>query len=250
MSVRSSIPAMHCHKTIACLLLVPLFIACKKDEARKPPAEPPSPTQPMGNTTAVKAREGAALPSRPTPPNLGDVKALLTEDKLARFVTYQKQLASVSSEAMGMGMSAYQKAGTDQKKLEKAVVADDRFAKIAAASKAALEKSGLTQDEVSKLTTVLTPYYARIYAMSNLFGKPADAKVAEAKGEQPKPGSMEAARLKAQEGRMERLETTRKEFADQYGADALERVKKHEPEFMAINEKMMGAAMSAFGNKK
>jgi hypothetical protein len=205
-------------------------------------------------TPGMPATPGMPTPGMPAGPGMSagptlspaEAKALLTEEKISRFATYQRMMSSVSKDAMGMGMKAIEKGGTDQKKVEKAATSDQRFGKVADANKAALEKSKLSQNDVSKLNQVLSPYYGRIYAMTRMFGKAPDAKPAEA----PAPGSMEAARLKAQEGRELRVETLRKEFGGQYGADALELVRKHEPEFMEITGKMMSGAMGALVDKK
>ncbi len=214
---------------VACLLLVPLF-ACKKESPT--PASTPAAAQPAAQAPAAPP---AAAPG-------DDVKALLTEDKITRFATYQKEISAVTSEAVGAGVAAYQKGGGDQKKFEKAVAADDRTAKIAAASQAALEKSGLSQAEVSRLTSVLTPYYAKAYAMTEMF-KGDDSK-------DKKPGSVEDVMAKVREEQKGKVEAMRKEFAAKYGEDALALVRKHEPEFFALNEKIMGAAMGAFMKKK
>lgn len=181
----------------------------------------------------------AALPSLdPT-----EAKALLTEDKLGRFAAYQKTISSLTGDGMGMGMQARTKTG-----MQGAASADDRSAKLAAARKSALDKSGLTQDEIGKLTQLLTPYYARVRAMERLFGK-----TAATKGEQSQPappaGSMEAARLKAQDDQRAQLEAMRREFAMQYGAKALELVKKHEPELASLDHQTAGAAMGAMAPK-
>jgi hypothetical protein len=236
-------PAMRNLLTTACLVLATLSAACKNEAAKPaaPTAPPAAPAVKPAAPAPSAAPTAAAVPGAAAAPVAADVKALLTEDKVARFATYQKEISAVTAEAVGMGMKAYQKAGADQKKMEKAIAADDRTAKIAAASKAALDKSGLTQDEVTRLSQVLTPYYARAYAMEQMF-KP--------KGTAKKPAGANDIMAKIHEGQMAQLETARKEFSDKYGADALAVVRKHEEEFMAINEKIMGAAMGALGGKK
>jgi hypothetical protein len=227
---------MHNRSMLVCLFLVASF-ACKKNE--------PSKTAVEAMTRKPAAPPPERMTMRPPQPKPEEVKDLLTDDKLKSFLSYQKEIAAATSEAMGMGMSAVAKVGTDPKKLEKEVTKDDRYAKIAAASKAALAKSGLTQDEMVKLTQVLSPYYARVYAAAHFLG----SNPPTAGGEPPKPGSMEAARLKSQEQRLASLETSRKEFGDRYGAAALELVKKYEPEFVEINKKMMAAAFGAMADK-
>jgi hypothetical protein len=238
-------PVMSTRLGMVGLSLILSLSACKKSEPVKLPAAPSALAKP-----AAPVPGAAAMPARPPLPKAADMKPLLTEDKIARFAVYTRAMSANYGLAMDMGLSAFNKAGTDRKKVEKAVTADDRYAQIAAAGKAALEKAGLTYDEMTKLTQVLTPYYAKIFATSRLFGKPTDAKPAAEAAEPPKPGSPEAMRLKRQEERAAQIETWRKEISDQYGTDALETIKKHEPEFLEITEKMMASATGSSGKKK
>jgi hypothetical protein len=224
--------------TPAFLLLVVLPLACKKQEAAEPAASPVPP--PLASAKAPPPRPPFARPARPTGPSPTEVKPLLTEDKVTRFATYQKEISTMTTEAVGVGLSAHRKAGTDPKKLEKAVVADDRSATLAAASQAALKKSGLTQNEVTKLTQVLTPYYSRLYALERMFGRSGGDETPA-----KKPGAIAEAMARVREKRAARAAAVRQEFSERYGEDALALVKQHEPEFFAINEKMMNAAMGA-----
>ena len=174
------------------------------------------------------------------------MKGLLTEDKLTRFATYQTAMLSATSDATRLGLAAYQKGGTDPKKFQNAMAGDDRAAKVAAAAQAALAKSGLTQDEVGKLSRVASAYYARGYVLLDA-GKRAEEvnariETAKAKGKEPSP--VDVAMAKAHADQASRFETVRKEFAARYGQDALTLMQKHEPEFFEINKQMMGAAMS------
>jgi hypothetical protein len=221
-----------------CLFIVASSPACKRNEPDTPAAPAP---RPMGRQSAPQRPSLGMMPMRPPLPKPEEVKGLLTEDKVTRFLTYQKEKLSLGSEAMGPGKT--EKDGPDHNRLEK--TKEDRYAKLAAAAKAALAKSGLTEDEMRKLTQVLSPYYATAYAMRSLPEKPDTANA-----EPPKPGSMEAAMLKGREMRKARLESARKELADRYGADVLELVQKHEPEFMEINKKMMGAAVGVMGGSR
>jgi len=229
----------------ACAFLLLCFAGCKKGEDRKVIAVPPSSVAPAARTP------GATM--RPTAPvvDVEAAKALLTEDKLSRFATYQKEMLSVTSDAVGVGMQAYAKGGTDQKKFQGAMAADDRTNKVAAKSQDALAKSGLTQDEMIKLTHVVTRYYGRAYVLQDAANKLADLrkKIDEAKAKGKEPSVVDTAMEKAYSGQAAQLEATRKEFAAQYGEPALALMQKHEPEFFAINQKMMGAAMGAMMRK-
>lgn len=234
----------HGSKT-ACLFLLLCLAGCKKGEGTKPAAVPPSPASSAGHAPAFVAKLTAAAAE------VEAAKALLTEDKLSRFATYQKEMLSVTGDAVGVGMQAYAKAGTDQKKFQGAVAADDRGAKIESATKAALAKSGLTQDEMMKLTRVATRYYAHAYALQDAADKVGELrkKIAEAKAKGKEPSPVDTAMEKAYSGQADRLETMRKEFAARYGEQALALMQKHEPEFFAINKKMMDSAMGAMKRK-
>jgi hypothetical protein len=231
---------------VACLSLFVLLGACKKDA-------PASPTAPVSPTAARRAPIPPlpAPPARVVGPAPAELTALLTEDKLAHFAAYQKEMLAATADATGLGLAAYQKSGTDSKKFQNAVAADDRAAKVAAVSQAALEKCGLTQDEVSKLNHAVTPYYARLYAMQDALKKAGEvhARIEEAKAKGKEPSPVDTAMDKVYGEQSNRIETMRKDFAAKYGEDGLAVVKKHEPEFMVINEKMMAAAMGGMMRK-
>jgi len=63
---------------------------------------------------------------------------------------------------MGVGMQAIRQGRDRSEEVQGAMAADNRTAKIADASKAALEKSGLTQDEMAKLMRVPPLLRARL----------------------------------------------------------------------------------------
>ena len=231
--------------TTAWVFLLLCFAGCKKGEGPKPAAMPPSPASSAGRGPAFVAKLAAAQADADA------AKALLTEDKLSRFVTYQKEMLSVTGDAVGVGMQAYAKGGTDQKKFQGAMAADDRSGKIVSATKAALEKSGLSQDEMMKLSHVATRYYAQAYAMQDAASKVDELrkKIDEAKAKGKQPSVVDTAMEKAYSAQADRLETLRNEFATQYGPQALALIRKHEPEFFAINKKMMDSAIGAMRRK-
>jgi hypothetical protein len=183
--------------------------------------------------------------------NASDAKALLTEDKLSRFATYQKEMLSVMGDASGMGMAAFQKGGTDPKKFQGAMAADERTAKVAAAGQAALEKSGLTREEAAKLGRIVMPYYMRNYAMQDGVKKAEEvrARIAEAKAHGREPSPVDTAMDKMYGEQLIRIEAARNDLAAQYGEDALVLIKKHGPEFLVISEKIMGAGMKGMMRK-
>jgi hypothetical protein len=234
----------HGSKT-AWLFVLLCFVGCKKGEGSKPAGVPPSPASSAGHAPPFVAKLTAAVAE------VDAEKALLTEDKLSRFATYQKEMLSVTGDAVGIGMQAYAKAGTDQKKFQGAMAADDRGAKIESATKAALAKSGLTQDEMLKLSRVASRYYAHTYALQDAADKVGELrkKIAEAKSKGKEPSPVDTAMEKAYSGQADRLEAVRKDFAARYGAQALAVLQKHEPEFFAMNKKMMDSALGAMRRK-
>jgi hypothetical protein len=231
----------------ACFFVLFCFAGCKKGDEPKPAAVPSPPAAPVArppNPEPHRRPPVAALSPE-------DAKTLLTDDKLSRFATYQKEMLSVTGDTVGVGLQAYAKGGTDQKKFQGAMAADDRSAKIAAANQAALEKSGLTQEEMTKLTHVATRYYAHAYAFREAANKVDELhkKIEDAKASGKQPSVVDVAMEKAYTAQAAQLETVHKEFAAQYGAQTLALMQKHEPEFFAINEKMMGAAIGAMKKK-
>ena len=236
---------MKTRSTTAFLFVLLCFAGCKKGEAPKPAAVPPSPASSARRPPDFVAKLEAAQA------DVDAARALLTEDKLSRFATYQKEMLSVTGDAMGVGMQAYAKAGTDQKKFQGAMAADDRSSKIEAATKAALAKSGLTQEEMMKLTRVATSYYAHAYAMQDAVSKVDELrkKIEEAKAKGKQPSPVDTAMEKAYSGQAARLEKVREDFAGRYGQPALAVIRKHEPEFFAMNKKMMDSALGAMRRK-
>ena len=220
-------PAMSRRLSLIACLLAASILSCKKAE----PPKPAAPAQPMARPTAPLAP--AAAPPRPAMPDEKAAKALLTEDKIARYLVYQNEMLPTTREAMNMGMRAFGKAGTDQKKLVKEATADKGYAKIAEAGRAALAKAGLTESEMTTLARALSPYIASALTAELFARKPKD-QTGKATEAPPNP----------------RLAAARKEFADKYGAEALAVVQKHEAEFIDINRKIMGQAMGAMADKK
>jgi hypothetical protein len=222
--------------TMACLSLFALLVACKKDAIEDNVGV---------SAVGVEHRPVSTLPASPqgfAGLAADEMKDLLTEDKLSRFAVYQTEMLSSTADTTGLSPAFYQKAGTDTKMFQGAN--DEIPAKIAAARQAALAKSGLNYDEVSKLIRVVIPYYARIYAPRDAQTMCAEARkrIEEARSAGKESRPVDGATDKACLEQANRLETQRKEFATRYGEDALTIVKKHERDFLAINQKMMAVA--------
>ena len=129
--------------TFTLVALVIATISCSKGPSESGPA-------PTALETAKAAAPQAAKPVDP--------KTLITDDKISRFIVYQREMNSVVDLAMGLGADALKNASGSQKDLEKAMSKDERAQKIANTQAAALAKSGLTQTEATEITTILSPY--------------------------------------------------------------------------------------------
>jgi hypothetical protein len=105
---------------------------------------------------------------------------------------------------------------------------------------------------MAKLTHVVMRYFGQAYVLNDAAKKVEEyrKKIDEAKASGKQPSAVDVAMEKAYSGQAGQLEKMRKEFATQYGPEALALMQKHEPEFFAINEKMMGAAMGAMMKKR
>ena len=67
-------------------------------------------------------------------------KDLLTDDKLTRYVVYQREMNTVTDLVMGAAMGAFNKSGGSQKGFEKELSKDERIKKIADTEASALAK--------------------------------------------------------------------------------------------------------------
>jgi hypothetical protein len=136
-----------------------------------------------------------------------DPKALISDDKISRFIIYQKEMNSVVDLALSSGADAL-KAGGSQKDMEKALAKDSRAQKIVDTQKSALAKSGLTQMEATEITKVLSPYISGFTI-----------------------------------GDDEMKQKSREEMKSQYGAEALAIFEKHLPELSKLQDEMLQKAL-------
>jgi len=223
---------------LACLPLVLFLGVCKKQE----------PAKPKSGSPALALPPVPPPPAPPPGPGSPEVKELLTEDKLKSFLTYQKEAMAATTDATAAGTAALQKSGTEVKPPGDGVAKDERAAKLAAA----LEKSGLRQDEVAKLGRLLVPYYARIAGMQEMMkrSEAARLRLEEAKRTGQEPNSVDKAMEKALGDQSKRIEAVRAEFASRYGEEGLALLQKHEADFLPIQLKMMSAAMGGMGMRR
>jgi hypothetical protein len=182
--------------TLVLAALVVATVSCSKE---------PSPSG-----TASTAGEAAktAVPETAKPL---DPKTLITDDKIGRFITYQKEMNSVVDLAMSAGAEALRTGGS-QKDMEKALSKDDRARKIADTQASALAKSGLTQMEATEITQVLSPYIAGFTI-----------------------------------GDDEMKNKSREEMKSKYGAEAVAVFEKRLPELSKLQDEMLEKAL---GKKK
>ncbi len=204
-------PAMRQTALLGCLFLLFSVGACRKREAAQPPTPP-----------SALARAPIPPPPPPSPGLSSDeVKQLLTEDKLGRLLTYEKEMAAATAAASR----------------------DEPAAKVEATSQAALAKSGLTQVEVTKLGRLVTPYYARIAGLQEAMRRleAARLRVEEAKSAGREPSLADLAMEKALGDQSKRLETVRREFGTRYGEDRLALLEKHEADLLPVHLQVMSA---------
>ena len=139
-------------------------------------------------------------------------KDLLTDDKLTRYIVYQREMNTVAGLVLGAAGQAFQKSGGNQKGFEKELSQDERTKKIADTEASALSKSGLTRMEAMAIAKVVSTYT---------------------------PG--------ATMGNDEMKKQAREKFTAQYGSAALAVMEKRLPELSRLQDEMLGAAL---GNKK
>lgn len=186
---------------LAILVLAALVVAtvsCSKE---------PSPSSGAAPTAGEAAK--TAVPE--TAKSL-DPKALISDDKISRFVIYQKEMNSVADLAMAAGIDALKDSGGSQKAMEKALAKDGRAQKIVEAQASALSKSGLTQTEANEISNVLTPYIAGFTI-----------------------------------GDDEMKSKSREEMKSKYGPEAVSTLEKHLPELSKLQDELLAKTL---GKKK
>jgi hypothetical protein len=209
--------------------------ACKKHPPVKPAAPAISPRAQQPNPPT------AQLP-RLTPE---EAKALLTEDKISRFATYQKERMRATLDVVRPAPAAPRKGQTAAPQPQGPLSADERRAKLAAARQAALTKSGLSEEELGKLNQLLRPYYARLFHMQLAIKRAektlAELEAAKAKGKGQSDHDHGLPNVKRAQANQ--VTAARKDFAARYGDEALKLVQKHESEFFTINERVFDSGI-------
>lgn len=157
----------------------------------------------------VAAAQKLAQAPLPEAPSLSP-KDLLTDDKLTRYETYQREMNTVADLVMASAGQAFNRSGGNQKGFEKELAKDERIQKIAATEASALSKSGLTRMEAMEVSKLVSSYI---------------------------PGrSMGTDEMKKQ---------ARTDFETKYGKPAVEVMDKHEAELTKLQSEMLGAVMKS-----
>jgi len=191
------------------------------------------------DTTA--SRPAAPSPAPAAPVNR-EARALLSDEKaVAGYAAYQKAMAPYAKEAMEIFASAYQKGGSDARKLEEAARADPRVVAYNQRNDEALAKAGIHHSEVSTFASALTPYLTRVYLARDSVDAAAAAEKKKASG-QPL-GIGDEVALKMGADATEKLKAAREEFVAKYGAAALEAVTRNEPALLEAQDAMMKGAL-------
>jgi hypothetical protein len=187
--------------TVLLAALVLTSISCSRGSA-------PSGSQENAAGAAQQAAPNTAVSS--TEPL--DPKVLITDDKISRYIIYQRETNTVADLVLGMAAQAYKKSNGDQKGFEKEIAQDERTKKIAAVQASAISKSGLGQMEAVEISKIVATFTAGVTMGDDAMKK-----------------------------------TARDDFSSQYGAAALSVMEKHLPELAKLQDEMLGAA---FGKKK
>lgn len=157
---------------------------------------------------AAETAKKLAQTAMPVAPSL-DPKDLLTDDKIGRYIIYQREMNTVTDLVMGSAMGAFAKSGGNQKGFEKELSKDDRAKKIADTQASALAKSGLTTAEAMEIVKLATPFTVGVTI-----------------------------------GDAEMKKKAREEFSAKYGPAATAVMDKHLPELSKLQDEMMGAVFS------
>lgn len=140
-------------------------------------------------------------------------KDLLTDDKLTRYATYQREMNTVAGITMETAGLAFKKSGGSQKGFEKEMAQDPRMLKIAATETSALSKSGLSRQEAAAIGKLVSAYIP-----GRSMGTEEDKKKARA------------------------------DFGAQQGPAALAAIDKHEGELIKLQNEMLASLMKKPAN--
>jgi hypothetical protein len=223
-------PGMARHAFVVILLLGASLGACTRDE-RHP-----------GKSGAVRSSSPVAQPIAPSHHPLGpsseEMKDLLNDETLDRYLAYEKALVAAMGPAGPHVPSGARKDEPKGKKAPEAAAGAGRGSKIVAAEQAALEQSRLGRDQVSKLGRVVSAYYSRAFllvaAIKRAEAVKARNQASKAQGKEPSP--LEAAMGNSLGEQTERLARLRRDYAERYGEATIALFTRHEADFFALAE--------------
>jgi hypothetical protein len=208
------------------LLLLAALAACSRS------SEPAAPRPPA-----------VAAPMAPSAPAFRDARALLSDEKaVAGYAAYQKAMAPYAREAMEIFASAYQKGGSDHRKLEEAAKGDPRIAAYNQRNSEALAGAGITQGEMQTFASSLTPYLTGVYLARDSEQAAAAAEKKKAAG-QPL-GIGDEVALKMGASAAAKRKEAQEEFVAKYGPAALAAVTRNEAALLEAQDAMMKNALA------
>jgi hypothetical protein len=224
------------------------FAACQKSAPQRPSG--PLPQVPASARTPFKGLPPGAspvpgMPGGPGAPDPIDPLASaaakgLSDQKVAAYIGYLKDLSGKDGPAVGAAANALMKTGGDKQQLAKISQDDPAMKALKAANEAALAKSGLTQDDVTGLNRLMRAYNRG----GDLGAKMLQGRLDElrkrladqaAQGQQPNPTdlSMEKSLLDNLGKIQARGVEARKTFIANYGQPAADVLDRHSGEYQA-----------------
>ncbi len=177
---------------------------------------------------------GAAPPAATAPARaeVDPAKLLADEKKVAAMALYQKEMLPELTKGMRRVVGAVAQGARDGEKIADSMKKDGQLDTYNEANKAALAKSGLTQEEANALTTALGEYTMSL-AMAQ------DAMDQQAKDPKKAAGLADA----LNKAYLEELEKNKKKLVEKYGQAALDNVQKHEAGFAEIGKAQLKAVL-------
>lgn len=235
-------------RLLSSLLAVGLVLgACsKKEETASTPTPPAAPTEQAANDapSTDDTAPPSGLPSRVEQILAEQKKAAdafastLDEDKVARLVAYEKEMAKHTELLLGVASEVVRAGSGEAEKVGKELSRDERIKKISEVSEKALSDAGVTQGEVASWTTLISELVAGEMSVAGAREKVAEL---EAKGDK---GVM----LQVYKDQVAEHDEKRRQFAEKHGEKLLGILDKHMAELIEIRQMQMDVAMGR--NKK
>jgi hypothetical protein len=193
---------------------------------------------PAGPSTTSPASTGAAAD------NKTKMAASITEEKLAAFAVYQREMIPMMGLTMNVAMGAL-KIGKSRSDKEDVAAKDEQAKALKAAQEAACKKAGILMSDIPGLTFITAEYYAKRGAAITLQEDIDETrkKIADAKAAGKEPSPVDTAMEERYAEMLEEHPDIRKEYEAKYGKDLVDLLAKHEAEFIEINDLRVRAAL-------